>query len=53
MLFCQWKYFKEIPNTLAISGLALVILAVVVQGFKKVPFKWTKLMKMKKSLEEA
>ena len=41
------------PNKLAICGLVLVILAVVVQGLKKVPLKWTKLMKVKKSLGEA
>lgn len=31
----------------------MVIVAVVVQGLKKVPLKWTKLIKVKKSLGEA
>ena len=40
----QIIFFKEIPNTLAIGGLALVTLAVLVQGAKKLDLKLPKLL---------
>ena len=49
MLERQIIFFKEIPNTLAIGGLALVTLAVLVQGAKKLDLKLPKLLGKEKA----
>ena len=44
----QIIFFQEIPNTLAIGGLALVTLAVLVQGAKKLDLKLPKILSKEK-----
>ena len=44
----QIIFFLEIPNTLAIGGLALVTLAVLVQGAKKLDLKLPKILSKEK-----
>ena len=44
----QIIFFQEIPNTLAIGGLALVTLAVLVQGAKKFDLKLPKILNKEK-----